>query len=107
MSEPGRAATAEPIHPQPPTPAPPSPKRRSGNELALRLATAAVLVPGVLWLIAAGPGYVLIAVVGIVLLGIREFYHLIEATGAHPLWGFGLAASAAMLAASSNFFWLL
>ena len=55
-----------------------------------------MLVPGVLWLIAAGPGYVLVAVVGIVLLGIREFYHLIEAKGAHPLWGFGLAAGAAL-----------
>ena len=55
-----------------------------------------MLVPGVLWLIAAGPGFVLLAVVAIVLLGIREFYHLIEAKGAHPLWGFGLAAGAAL-----------
>ena len=62
----------------------------------LRLGTAAVLVPGVLWLIAAGPGFVLLAVVAIVLLGIREFYLLIEAKGAHPLWSFGLAAGAAL-----------
>ncbi|MCX5740306.1 MAG: phosphatidate cytidylyltransferase [Proteobacteria bacterium] len=96
MRQPDQPSGAEPVHPQPPSPIPPSPKRRSGNELALRLATAAVLVPGVLWLIVAGPGYVLIAVVGIVLLGIREFYHLIEAKGAHPLWGFGLAAGAAL-----------
>ena len=96
MSQPDQPSSAEPVHPRPPTPAPPSTKRRSGSELALRLGTAAVLVPSVLWLIAAGPGYVLIAVVGIVLLGIREFYYLIEAKGAHPLWSFGLAAGAAL-----------
>jgi phosphatidate cytidylyltransferase len=50
----------------------------------------------VLWLIAAGPGYVLVAVVAIVLLGIREFYQLMEAKGAHPLWSFGLSAGAAL-----------
>ncbi len=98
MSQPDlpSAAGSEPLHPQPPSPAPPGPKKRSSSDLVLRLGTAAVLVPGVLWLIAAGPGFVLIAVVAIVLLGIREFYHLIEAKGAHPLWSFGLAAGAAL-----------
>jgi len=95
VSQPQRPGSSEPLHPQPPSPAP-GPKKRSRSDLALRLGTAAVLVPGVLWLIAAGPGFVLIAVVAIVLLGIREFYHLIEAKGAHPLWGFGLAAGAAL-----------
>jgi phosphatidate cytidylyltransferase len=84
------------LHPRPPSPASPNAKKRSSSDLALRLGTAAVLVPGVLWLIAAGPGYVLVAVVAIVLLGIREFYHLIEAKGAHPLWSFGLTAGAAL-----------
>jgi phosphatidate cytidylyltransferase len=96
VSRPERPASAEPLHPQPPSPAPPASRKRSRSDLALRLGTAAVLVPGVLWLIAAGPGFVLIAVVAIVLLGIREFYHLIEAKGAHPLWGFGLTAGAAL-----------
>ena len=96
MSQPEQPSNAEPLHPQPPSPAPPSSKKRSSSDLALRLGTAAVLVPGVLWLIAAGPGYVLVAVVAIVLLGIREFYHLIEAKGALPLWSFGLRAGAAL-----------
>lgn len=96
MSQPEQPANAEPLHPQPPSPAPPSPKKRSSSDLVLRLGTAAVLVPAVLWLIAAGPGYVLVAVVAIVLLGIREFYQLIEAKGAHPLWSFGLSAGAAL-----------
>jgi phosphatidate cytidylyltransferase len=96
VSQPERPASSEPLHPQPPSPAPAGLKKRSSSDLALRLGTAAVLVPGVLWLIAAGPGFVLLAVVAIVLLGIREFYHLIEAKGAHPLWGFGLAAGAAL-----------
>jgi len=39
----------------------------------LRLATAAVLVPSVLWLIVQGSVFVLVAVIAIVLLGMREF----------------------------------
>jgi phosphatidate cytidylyltransferase len=96
VSQPERPASSEPLHPQPPSPAPAAAKKRSSSDLVLRLGTAAVLVPGVLWLIAAGPGFVLLAVVAITLLGIREFYHLIEAKGAHPLWSFGLAAGAAL-----------
>jgi phosphatidate cytidylyltransferase len=62
----------------------------------LRLTTAAVLVPSVLWLIMQGGWWVLGAVIAITLLGIREFYLLIEAKGAQPLWGFGLGAGAAL-----------
>ena len=87
-------ASREPLHPQPPSPArapaPPSKHR----ELALRLLTASVLVPGVLWLIAQGGFWVLGTVVVITLLGIRELYQLLEAKGARPLWGFGLTAGA-------------
>jgi phosphatidate cytidylyltransferase len=86
---------SEPVHPLPPTPEAPKPGR-SRNELVLRLATAAVLVPSVLWLISRGTAWVLAAVIAIVLLGIREFYHLIEAKGAHPEWTFGMAAGAAL-----------
>jgi len=87
---------SEPVHPLPPSPAPPPRGGRKNRELALRLATAAVLVPSVLWLIAKGPAFVLGAVIVIVLLGIREFYQLIEAKGAHPEWTFGMAAGAAL-----------
>lgn len=95
MTEPEPSPAPEPIHPLPPTPEPPTAPRKS-SELALRLATAAVLVPSVLWLIAQGTGFVLVAVIAIVLLGIREFYQLIEAKGAHPQWTFGMAAGAAL-----------
>lgn len=96
MSEASRpAAAAEPLHPLPPTP-PSSGGGRKPSELVLRLATAAVLIPSVLWLIVQGSAFVLVAVIAIVLLGMREFYQLIEAKGAHPEWTFGLAAGAAL-----------
>ena len=93
MSQAEQPVAAEPAHPLPPTP---PARKRTTNELALRLGTAAVLVPSVLWLIWQGPAYVLGAVIVIVLLGIREFYQLIEAKGAHPEWAFGMAAGAAL-----------
>jgi phosphatidate cytidylyltransferase len=90
-----QSIASEPVHPLPPSPTPPEGGRKR-SELVLRLATAAVLVPSLLWLIASGPGYVLGAVIVIVLLGIREFYQLIEAKGAHPEWTFGMSAGAAL-----------
>jgi phosphatidate cytidylyltransferase len=88
-----RGERSEPVHPLPPSPAP-TPKHAARNELALRFVTAAVLVPSVLYAVARGGLWVLGFVVALVLLGIREFYLLIEAKGAHPLWGFGLTAGA-------------
>ncbi len=96
MTQAEPTSAREPVHPLPPSPAPPAPGARKNRELALRLATAAFLVPSVLWLIAKGPAFVLGAVIVIVLLGIREFYQLIEAKGAHPEWTFGMAAGAAL-----------
>jgi phosphatidate cytidylyltransferase len=96
VSEDPLPSAREPVHPQPPSPAAQRPATSKNRELALRLLTAAVLVPGVLWLIAKGGLWVLGTVVVIVLLGIREFYQLIEAKGAQPLWGFGMAAGAAL-----------
>jgi phosphatidate cytidylyltransferase len=84
----------EPLHPQPPSPAPPAAAPSRSRELALRLLTAAVLVPSVLWMIAQGGFWVVGTVVVFVLLGIRELYQLLEAKGAQPLWNFGLAAGA-------------
>jgi phosphatidate cytidylyltransferase len=89
------ASEPEPLHPQPPSPAPPRAAASSrSRELALRLVTAAVLVPLVLWMIAQGGFWVVGTVVVFVLLGIRELYQLLEAKGAQPLWGFGLTAGA-------------
>jgi phosphatidate cytidylyltransferase len=86
---------AEPIHPQPPTPVAEDAPRRLSNT-SVRLMTAAVLIPFVLWAIAQG-GYIYLAVVtGIILLGLREFYQMIEAKGADPLEGYGLLAGASL-----------
>jgi phosphatidate cytidylyltransferase len=83
------------IHPQPPTPAAPkSGKPRS--DLAVRLLSAAVLVPALVWVIVVGGLPYLATVVVVVLLGQREFYRLIEDKGAQPLVAFGLAAGAAL-----------
>jgi len=89
----GSGAADEPIHPRPPTPSPP---QKPGSDLAARLLTAAVLVPSVLYVIVTGGLLYLGTVVVLVLLGQREFYHLIEDKGAHPLVSFGLAAGAAL-----------
>lgn len=83
------------LHPRPPTPLPPEPPRKR-SDLALRLLTAAVLVPSVIYVIFAGGWLYLAVIIGISLLGLREFYGLIEEKGAEPLWGFGLAAGAAI-----------
>jgi CDP-diglyceride synthetase len=89
----GNAAGA--IHPQPPTPAvPKSPKQRS--DLVVRLLSAAVLVPAVIYLIILGGLPYLATVVVIILLGQREFYRLIEDKGAQPLVSYGLVAGAAL-----------
>ena len=91
----GEGPAAEPIHPQPPTPVSEEPSRRLSNT-TVRAMTAAVLIPFVLWTIAQG-GYLYLAVVtGIILLGLREFYQMIEAKGADPLEGYGLLAGASL-----------
>ncbi len=86
---------AEPLHPQPPTPVAARPKS-SGGELRKRIFTATLLVPSLLYVISLGGLLYLAAVVGIILLGLREFYRLIENKGADPLVGAGYAAGAAL-----------
>lgn len=87
--------SAEPIHPRPPTPDS-APRRRRAGELALRLLTAALLIPPIIYVILEGGLWVLGTVVVITLLGISEFYHLIEAKGAEPLRGVGMLAAVAL-----------
>ena len=86
------------VHPRPPTPLPEPRPEKGRSDLQLRVATAAVLVPLVSWIIVAG-GYVYLATVLVFgLLGQREFYGLIEDKGARPLVGTGLAFGAAVIA---------
>lgn len=75
------------------SPSAPAPKR---SDLPARLATAAVLVPSVIFVIAQGGLLYLGVVILFVLLGQREFYRLIEEKGAQPLAAYGLAAGAAL-----------
>ena len=83
------------VHPKPPSPVSEAPRRRASN-LALRLLTAGMLIPPLLWIIAQGGVWVLGTVIVITLLGLHEFYQLIEEKGAHPLRSYGYAAGAAL-----------
>jgi phosphatidate cytidylyltransferase len=70
------------------------------KDLMTRLATAAVLIPSVLWVIVRGGFIYLGVVIGIGLLAQREFYGLIEDKGAHALKSVGLAFGAAVMLAA-------
>ena len=87
-------AETPPLHPRPPSPLPP--ERPQRGDLVARLATAAVLIPPVLYAIVQGGLWVLAVVVLVTLLAQREFYRLIEDKGAQPIVGFGLAAGGAL-----------
>lgn len=89
-------ASGEPLHPQPATPLPEEDGSKGMSETLTRFLTAAVLVPAVLWVIVQGGLAYLAVVIVFVVLGQREFYHLIEEKGARPLWGLGLGAGAAL-----------
>jgi len=84
----------QPLHPRAPSPLPPDQPKR--GDLVARLATAAVLIPPVLYVIVQGGLWVLAVVVATTLLAQREFYRLIEDKGVQPIVGFGLAAGSAL-----------
>jgi phosphatidate cytidylyltransferase len=90
------AAPGEPVHPRPPTPVGSAPTRRRASNLTLRLTTAAILIPPVVYAIFEGGLWVLGAVLLITVLGLREFYQLIEEKGAQPLKGYGIAGGVAL-----------
>jgi phosphatidate cytidylyltransferase len=81
---------------QPPTPPVEARGKKRLSETLLRLLTAGWLVPVALYAIVHGGLVFLGVVTAFVLLGLREFYLLIEEKGAHPLWGLGLAAGGAL-----------
>jgi phosphatidate cytidylyltransferase len=89
-------AQPEPLHPQPPSPLPENEGRKGMSETLTRILTAAVLVPVVLYVIIQGGLIYLAVVTAFVVLGQREFYHLIEEKGARPLWALGLTAGGAL-----------
>ncbi|HEB91036.1 MAG TPA: hypothetical protein ENI85_15790 [Deltaproteobacteria bacterium] len=67
------------------------------KDLLSRLATAAVLIPFVLWTIAQGGLFYLAVVMGIGLLAQQEFYGLIADKGASPIRSIGLGFGAAVI----------
>jgi phosphatidate cytidylyltransferase len=89
-------AREEPIHPKPSTPVEKSRPRKTASNLQLRLLTAVVLIPAVVYVIFKGGYWVLVTVEIITVLGLSEFYQLIEAKGAHPLRNFGTIAGASL-----------
>jgi phosphatidate cytidylyltransferase len=93
--DPGRAPAPDLLRVAPPGPAPAPPKPGASN-LRSRLATAAVVIPPVIYCIVAGDLWVLGAVIVIIVLGLREFYQLIEGKGAQPLKGYGIAGGVAL-----------
>jgi phosphatidate cytidylyltransferase len=78
---------AEPaVHPLPPTPrAPEAPPRWAPGNLTLRLITAGLLIPPVIFVCYVGGWPFVAIVVAFSLLGVNEFYGLIIAKGATPL----------------------
>jgi phosphatidate cytidylyltransferase len=80
------------VHPRPPTPAD-APKRARSN-LTLRLLTAGLLIPPLLWIIYQGGVFVLATVIVVALIALNEFYQLIEEKGAEPLRPQGMVAAA-------------
>jgi phosphatidate cytidylyltransferase len=95
LSDPASTDT-EPLHPQPATPLPEPGGRKGMSETLTRVLTAVALLVPVLWVVVEGGLPYLAVVTAFVLLGQREFYHLIEEKGARPLWGLGLTAGAAL-----------
>ena len=83
-------------HPLRPTPREEEPKRWAPNNLTLRLLTAAVLVPPVIWVCYVGGWPYVGMVIGFSLLALNEFYGLISAKGASPLRLLGNVAAASL-----------
>ena len=89
-------ASADRVHPRDPTPHKPAQPRRgwTPSNLMLRLFTAIVLVPPLLWVCyAGGVGFVAVIVV-INCVAVNEFYNFISEKGANPQRWLGTAGVA-------------
>ena len=89
-------ASADGVHPREPTPHEPAQPRRSWtpSNLTLRLFTAVVLIPPLLWVCyAGGLGFVAVIVV-INCVAVNEFYNFISEKGANPQRWLGTAGVA-------------
>ncbi len=75
---PARTDASEPLHPLPPTPLAESGEKKEKSDLALRLFTAVILIPLVLYVIVLGGLAFLGTVLAFGLLAQAEFYRMIE-----------------------------
>ncbi|HLW61100.1 MAG TPA: phosphatidate cytidylyltransferase [bacterium] len=66
--------------------------RPGGDRLATRLATAAIGMPLTLALVILGSPWLFVGVVGVILIGLDEFYRMVERTGYRPVRAAGMAA---------------
>jgi phosphatidate cytidylyltransferase len=73
-----------------------APEGKQRTNLQERLITAGILIPLVLFVIAAGGWWLVLAILLITGIAINEFYQLIEAKGAVPVRGVGTVASLAL-----------
>ncbi|MFQ5697919.1 MAG: phosphatidate cytidylyltransferase [Myxococcota bacterium] len=95
------------MHPRPPSyPATGARHWRPGN-LTLRLLTAAVLVPPVIWVCWSGGLAFVATVIAFALAGTHEFYNFIEAKGARPhrMLGLGAVTALPLVAYVGDAFW--
>ncbi|MBW2281652.1 MAG: phosphatidate cytidylyltransferase [Deltaproteobacteria bacterium] len=91
-AEAGTDTAAEPVqadgqvHPRSPTPVEPKPPRRSWapSNLTLRLLTAAVLIPPVIWVCYEGGLTFVAVIIAINCVAVNEFYNFISEKGANP-----------------------
>ena len=82
----------------------PSGQRRLIRQKRANQNLASILIPAVLYLIWLGGIVYLAAIIGITLLGMREFYSLIAQKGAHPLvrWGYAAGVTLPIVAYFGN-----
>lgn len=89
------STTEEPLHPRPATPLPEK-KESKASELVLRLLSAAILIPLVLYVTYIGGLAYLGLVIAFIVIAQREFYGLLEGKGAEPFVGLGLGFGVAV-----------
>lgn len=66
--------------------------RPHGDRLATRAATAAIGIPVTLLFVIAGLPWLLLGIAGVIVVGLAEFYRMIERIGYRPVWEAGMAA---------------
>ncbi len=64
----------------------------SGGGLALRVATAAIGVPLTVTAVVLGTPWLFLGVAALIVVGIAEFYRMVERVGYRPVWEAGMAA---------------